>query len=208
MTRLEWFRPRWEGMRRDPKYLQAWADREALREELLKAPESEREAILDAIGEQALDAHKSFGVKRMVDPYEELSFNALRTLIRNTEPTLDAVDTKALSLWVEGPCLLMNIDFSKVNSIDAVIDEVTLVVRGMKEHIPAGKRNKADYDWILKVGDMVAARGDNPDYLGVAIELYPELDGDELYKAAERVRKDAKKYRELIEGGYMSLTYP
>jgi len=158
---------------------------------------------------------------------DSLDSQAIRIL--NTSKTVDTTKpwyfTRKEVLKNIEPSLTLHIDFRKVNSVTALMKEVSTII---KRHSKAYRKLKekkrlyrTDYDLILKIGDM--KEKENMTYPEIAKIIFPDdffdefedkydEDGNAVFTnpecAAAKALQYHKRYQELVSGGYQNITYP
>jgi len=115
--------------------------------------------------------------------------------------------------------LQIKINFEHVNSIAQlkkhISDEIDvryqdllakgLIRRQIKEQ-KGGKKNVAEYDLIVKIGDM--KKKECKTDKDIARVIYPKVFKDNPRNAERKVNRWLNRYKELIEGGWREITYP
>jgi hypothetical protein len=135
-------------------------------------------------------------------------------------PSIEFLDPRLINpeidLRANQDLLLLRIDISKVNSIEAFTDYLSALVKSFYDRYQSatGKKKKrlVDYETILKVGDMKTEGKTNQD---IAKELFPEDFDNEKEDHEPNPETATKKvsnyfitYKRLINGGYKEMTYP
>jgi hypothetical protein len=214
-------RCRYELMRRDPQYRQAWKIVKELREKaekehpgctgLIEASEKTTPYSLTKEGQEEMRLAKKFGILgRLFDPdvsWDDLN-RAQKTFLAFAVFRNDAVRfmTRAKSDPMSNK-VTIEIDFEKVNSKDAlkkyIGHKIDQFVRSRAEFNT--KFYWKDFQRIMQVGDQKA---DNPHltWREIAEKIFSNDTQEE--SAQKKVQQDFKKYQKLINGGYKKITYP
>lgn len=232
--RKERFKYRWEFMRRDPKYIQAYQEH-SKRFLAVKRDEITQD-------EYQLEESKSaweFGVRYLRSPartfdelwpqeksddfldfWEHEYFGAPGAFKWSTswEHKYRPGENTLIPGWKPSlePIMQIEIHFDHVNSIEAlkreVLDTITSQWAEYKERSEHTVQKKQDYELFLKVGDLKEQGMTNQE---IAKKVFPEdFDNENENRepnpesAIRKVSNYYAKYKELRDGGYKKLMYP
>lgn len=192
-----WAKYKWEFMRRDPEYIKAYED-------IIMEPNKEKEKIYCRYFEilpWMMDPGKSFEDLTKNNSFMEAFF------ISKLIGKLPAVAEKATK---EKNLLIIEIDFNRINSIDAVKQEINHIIdRFFLQHIKLNRRPLKLlklYDDILLTGDL---KSQNPGmtWIEISNRVLPEnmIDPD---SASKRVQGYYRRYLKEIRGGWRKFRFP
>lgn len=220
-----WLKYRWEFMRRDPEYIKAYNEVKELEKKVQNKSGQDIDSIEAALDEKISKYYKLFelSIPFLVEPsklfeevakinYEAESPGLTQAVFYSTHDQKPVkIYTKYGSQEVPRDILLMEIDFTKVNSIDAlkkaVINQIDFYwkndyLQRLPERI---KVNKVNFDKIIEVGDF---KKDNPriTWKEIATKTFPDdLDTE---SAIMKTKQHYSRYEELINGGWRYLQFP
>lgn len=228
---VNWLKYRWEFMRRNPEYREAYQEALKLRESSEFTPEDigfqegnfvQYTYLETPEGKQEQELAETTGAhsRCMIDP--DKSFDDVMDGPDSMEKAcfLPGTFWEIFSGWSQdGSRVSIEIDLAKINSVDAlkyeIGDLIDILYKDIyekylkKQYEPetAKRRRLIDYDIvrrILRVGEMREKQGLT--FPQIAQEILPDnVNG----KSAEsQVEKDYKKFTYLVNGGYKELTYP
>ncbi len=224
-TKTFWLKYRWEFMRRDPEYIKAYNEIMELEEKVRDESNQNIDDIEAALDEKIKQYRKLFELSMPFfwDPsktfeettkinYAAESPGLTQAVFYSTHDQKPVkIYTKYASQDVHRDFLLMEIDFTKVNSIDAlkksVIDHIDFYwkkdyLKRLPERI---KVNKVKFDNIVEVGDL---KKSNPrmTWKEIASKCFPEdIDAD---SAIIKAKQHYSRYEELVNGGWRVLRFP
>jgi hypothetical protein len=229
----EWLRIRWEFLRRDPAYRKAWVQWEDFRSGALRIEEGttvESHMAAANLVKAIAVGYEEFGLSMWLDPrhkFEDMGKTdcfgniLLHCLVsRKTRSVL--IDLPNPDSELSSTTLSIDIDLARVNSKTALKEWIcTLIDQQLSNPDIELKRSKrkVDYERILTVGLLKEKGMSNRD---IAKELFPDefqeplemSDSNENIpepnpESAERkVSHYLSKYKELIGGGHIDMTYP
>lgn len=219
----DWLKYRWEFLRRDPEFKKIFPKNYIKDRPDPNLPFEEIWGSLDNNSGEEL----SEIIKRRLPLMAVLDFQSAVQIIGDKNLTKYAPYMKQGTITSYNVLehkkkvgvneLVLWIDLEKVNSIDALKQEVLNIidhywVTYCSEFKKARKSRKLiDYDIILKVGDL--REKDELKFQQIARRIFPR-DFDENNESAnpesaiKKVSNYYKKYRELVNGGWKNLTYP
>jgi hypothetical protein len=226
-NQTKWARYRWEFMRHNPEYIKAYEKVKILRSETNPSPDkvikTKHTVNYPYLGTEEAKTEKKlcekFGLYSdcMVNP--EMSFNELRKSPDSMEKNCFFMRT-FWQHWAtrerDGSHLVIDIDFSKINSLENLKVELNALLDLeykdiYKEYLKniyqqsEGSKRIRELDTTLKVGRLRLKGKRNVDIANELIQKDYE-DGD---KDAEiKANKYYNKFKKLISGGYKELTYP
>jgi hypothetical protein len=210
-------------MRRDPEYIKAYNEILELQNQVERSHDA-NDTEVSLILENKLslfpkkfdmflpfmwDPHKTFD--EITNKGKESAAFAEAVLYTSISPTPVVVMSKIGDKQVPKGELWLKIDFTKVNSIDAlkkaVIDHIDFhwkndYLKKLPERI---KVNKVNFDKIIEVGDL---KKSNPrmTWKEIAIKCFPDdLDND---SAIMKAKQHYSRYEELVNGGWRDLRFP
>jgi hypothetical protein len=218
--RREVLRYRWEVVRRSGEYLEAYRRAMELRDTAIPLWEDQRIEVSDwrliyrasPQYQEELKIAEPFGLRWMHDP--DLEFDEIadkEAFIMNIPESLsyyrDSMDSKAVITTFESTDkLTIEIDFSKVGSIEALEEEIrSRLGAHWALYCKTATRKKTrltNLDMILKAGELEGAGLSRTE---IASRLYPNLDPE---STRDRVRKLLKRWRAMISGEWRKLRYP
>jgi hypothetical protein len=219
----EWFRVRWEFMRRDPEYVKAFERIRKIEEQ----NSEDKKILIDELRKtfQEFDLNipwDGINLPRLPDPnrsFDELTAHHSAMALFGYCFSSGAITIhwfKDRGLPHDG--LVLDIDFNKVNSIEALRQSVDAIIEYhwnswyLPRHPKRERRNKTDFDIIIKIGDL---KKGNPEatYRELAEKVFPqEMDYESPNASPESAIKKTeqhyKRYQKLTEGGWRSLKFP
>lgn len=220
----DWLKYRWEFLRRDPEFMKIYPenyirnrpDPNLSFEEIWdsldnKSNEEQMEILNRRIPLQAIlelqSAVQIITSKKKLTEYAPYMKQGTIVSYNILEHKKD-VGINELVIWI---------DLEKVNSIDALKNQVLNIIdhywftyssefKKVKD-----SRKLIDYDIILKVGDL--REKDKLKYQQIARQIFPrDFDANNESanpeSAIKKVSNYYKKYKELVNGGWRNLTYP
>lgn len=217
----EWLRYKWEVLRDDPEYKKAYKEILPLRKEnkytLAKTPSGASFLKCEAseYSQEEIDYCHYFEVDPpLLDP--DLSFEELINPYYGWyNPIKELTDTeeKLFLKKIAGIAynnLIIEIDFTKVNSISALNKLVINLIKVRWLQFKEQNKNKTinlleSYDKILFVGRL---KENNPgmSWTEIARRAFPN--GVDQDSARVRANQHYKRYLELINGGWRELKFP
>lgn len=220
-----WLKYRWEFMRRDPEYIRAYNEIMELERKDQDQSGQDIESIEVALDEKIKKYYRLFELSMPFfwdsnKPFEEItkinyeaeSPGLTKAVFYSTHDQNSVkIFTKYGSQDVPRDILLMEIDFTKVNSIDAlkklVIDQIDFYwkndyLRRLPERI---KINKVNFDKILQVGDLKKSHS-RLSWKDIATKTFP--DDSDFESAIMKAKQHYSRYEELINGGWRDLRFP
>jgi hypothetical protein len=220
-----WLKYRWEFMRRDPEYIRAYNEIMELEGKVQNKSDQDIDSIEAALDEKIKKYYKLFELSMPFfwDPnkpfeevtkinYEAESPGLTQAVFYSTHDQKPVkIYTKYGSQDVPRDILLMEIDFTKVNSIDAlkksVIGQIDFYwkndyLQRLPERI---KVNRVNFDKIIEVGDL---KKSNPriTWKEIAAKTFP--DDSDPESAIMKAKQHYSRYEELINGGWRDLRFP
>jgi len=223
--RVRWWILRWEFARRNAQVKEGYEKAKELRKQAEFSPEDVKTigGLLHSPYLNTPQAHRErelcqelgLHFQCMIDPsksYEEL-MNGPESMEKSCffpgvfwEPWAKA--------GLHGSHLIIDIDLSKINSIDALKKEVSDLLQFQyaefyeeyykeKYQPESEKKRDRDFEQILRVGELKEQGLKNRE---IAEEVFPEdTDPD---SAKVKVSQHFKQYKYLVKGGYKDLIYP
>jgi hypothetical protein len=233
----EWLKWRWEFLRRNPEYREAYFTKVLkLRKACHIDPEVPKEIGNGKVYYpyfQTEECQKEKDLSRQFGAYSECIINpdlSFEEIING----LDCLEKAAFypsTFWshfaeyhLNGSHLILDIDLSKVNSFRALMEEsgklLEIILTGLlkskkiRKHFHPGAqelRLSKDYQTVLDTGEQVLAIKQEPHFTfeKAAKIIYPGLFKKNEESTKKRVEKEFKDYQHLIdEGGYREITFP
>jgi len=233
---FEWVKWRWEFIRRNPQYRKDRQQYHDIIEEIECSSEYERTYKGDYIyympyknsNESELteltEIINRWDMKAFLDPDKSLDEmietdstfvegewtqkDKKRALIFYLNPSaVEIVEESETPKFTKGKHLVIDIDFTKVNSFSSMREEVIHYVEMYYNDIyfPKKKRYMTDYQLILMVGDMKEKQKLKNRQIAEKIE--PRRFRENPESAIRNVSYLFKRYKELVNGGYKSITF-
>jgi hypothetical protein len=220
-----WLKYRWEFMRRDPEYIRAYNDIMELEGKVQDKSDQNIDSIEATLDEKIKKYYRLFelSVPFFWDPnktfekvtkinYEAESPGLTQAIFYSTHDQKPVkIYTKYGSQDVPRDIILMEIDFTKVNSIDAlkksVIDQIDFYwkndyLQRLPERI---KVNKVNFDKIIEVGDLKKSNH-KITWREIAAKTFP--DDSDSESAIMKAKQHYSRYEELTHGGWRDLRFP
>ncbi|HOI96699.1 MAG TPA: hypothetical protein PK250_18495 [Syntrophobacter fumaroxidans] len=221
----DWLRVRWEFLRRDPEYQRLWSQFQDWREG--KTPIGDDSDLLLAL----VNGFSQFHLGQWVDPaldFEDICSGNLLDAWGNRLTIGHLISTKCHTVLVDDPpldgsrfatTLTIHIDLGRVNSKTALKAHINGIIDRYLDdpNIRKQSRRMTDYGRILEIGRLHESGMSNRE---IAMQLYPSefIDPGDMFdedailpnpeNAERKVSHILKKYRELIAGGHIGMTYP
>jgi hypothetical protein len=198
---------RWEFMRRDSKYLEAYKNNESPEPFGIKEMIDPKLSFEDLLHREFLSSLK--GVTVMKSPEgETMGFFYNDKAIKRAAWLLGFMDTIEFGSRDER-FIDISIDLARVNSIDALKNEINRMVEfywylHCKKHDKQTGKVK-EFDKILEIGDL---RNNDPavTFLDISQLVFPDDISPE--SAEKKAQQRYKQYKELTGGGWRLLTTP
>ena len=224
-AKKSWLKYRWEFMRRDPEYIRAYNEITELAgkahnqtghhieniETILADKIKEYCKALELFMPILLDPNKSFEELNEIN-YEADSPGLNQAVFHTIH---DQQPVKIYSQYggedIPKGILLLEIDFDRVNSIDAlkktVIDKIDFYWKNdYLQRLPQRiKVNKVNFERILQVGDLKRSLP-RLSWKEIASETFP--DDSDSDSAIMKAKQHYSRYEELINGGWRNLKFP
>lgn len=210
-------------MRRDPEYIKAYNEILELQSQVQSNQDAADIKISSALEEKMSLFPKKFDMflPNLWDPnktFDEITNKgkesaafAEAVLYTSISPTPVSVMSKIGDKQVPNGQLWLKIDFTKVNSIDAmkkaVIDHIDFYWKNdyLKKILERIKVNKVNFNKIIEVGDL-KKRNLRMTWKEIAIKCFPDdLDTD---SAIMKAKQHYSRYEELVNGGWRDLRFP
>jgi hypothetical protein len=218
-TKKEWAKYRWEFMRRDPDFIKAYDELlnlfghfkngEVIEEELQKAVKNFSKEFNIIPSGSLIDRKKSYDELEQEFGKESLIFAFLNRNMGNAVWMVSQYGGNP----VPKDHLLIEIDFSEVNSLTALRDIINLYVdlewkSFLSKHPEREKTKKlrpSDFDIIIQVGDLKKENKQISCRMLAERCFLDDLDPDSRKK---KVTQHLARYHELTGGGWRDFRFP
>lgn len=158
------------------------------------------------------DPSKSFeDIKNRIIPVNSLVdlFESIKDPVRSGFKKMSKVQSFACNIQDNDlqRIFYIDIDFERINSIDAVKKNVSLMIDSAFADYKKRKtvRREKDYELILKIGDLKNSGLKHPE---IAAQLFPKEYKTDPVNTTKTMSNRYCDYKELINGGYKSICFP
>jgi hypothetical protein len=218
-----WVTYRWEFMRRDPEYIKAYNEILELQSQVQSNQDADDIKMSSALEEKMSLFPKKFDMflPNLWDPnktFDEITNKGKESAAFAEAVLYTSIGQSPISIIsriggknVPKDHLWLQIDFNKINSIDAlkkaVIDHIDFYwkndyLKRLPERI---KVNKVKFDKIIEVGDLKKSNH-RITWKDIAAKAFSEETDSE--SAIMKAKQHYSRYEELINGGWRNLRFP